>query len=42
MIIDTGSSANIVSKGLVHMIGLSIEKPPSPYKIWWIKKAIEK
>lgn len=40
MIIDTGSSVNIVSKALVHMIGLSTEKPPSPYR--WIKKAIEK
>ena len=37
MIIDSGSSENLVSKALVKALNLKIEKHPSPYKIVWIK-----
>ena len=38
MIIDSGSSENIVSKVLVKTLNLKIEKHPSLYKIAWIMK----
>ena len=38
MIIDSGSSKNVVSKALVKILNLKTEKHPSPYKIAWIKK----
>ncbi|KAJ4728607.1 RNA-directed DNA polymerase [Melia azedarach] len=41
VIIDSGSSENIVSKALVNALNLPIEKHPSPYKIGWIKKGTE-
>ncbi|XP_038989925.1 uncharacterized protein LOC120113183 [Phoenix dactylifera] len=41
VIIDSGSSENIVSSALVRAMGLKTEKHPSPYKIGWIKKGAE-
>ncbi|KAJ4719092.1 RNA-directed DNA polymerase [Melia azedarach] len=41
VIIDSGSSENIVSKVLVNVLNLPIEKHSSPYKIGWIKKGTE-
>ncbi|KAJ4706782.1 RNA-directed DNA polymerase [Melia azedarach] len=41
VIIDSGSSENIVSKALVNALNLSTEKHPLPYKIGWIKKGTE-
>ncbi|KAJ4707018.1 RNA-directed DNA polymerase [Melia azedarach] len=41
VIIDSGSSKNIVSKALVNAVNLPTEKHPSPYKIGWIKKGTE-
>ena len=41
MIIDSGSSKNVVSKALVEALNLKTEKHPSPYKIAWIKKGLE-
>ena len=41
MIIDSGSSENVVSKALVKTINLKTEKQPSPCKIAWIKKGLE-
>ena len=41
MIIDSNSSENVVSKALVKILNLKIEKHPSPYKITWIKKGLE-
>lgn len=38
MIINSCSSEKIVSKALVDMLGLSIEKNLIPYRIWWLKK----
>ena len=38
VIIDSGSSENIVSKNMVTKLGLKTEKHPSPYKIGWIKQ----
>lgn len=38
MIIDSGSSENVVSKALVKALNLKTERRPSPYKITWIKK----
>lgn len=38
MIIDSGSSKNIVSKALINIIRLSTQKHVAPYKIWLIKK----
>ena len=40
MIIDSGSSENIVSKALVKALSLETEKHPCPYKIGWIKKGV--
>ena len=41
MIIDSGSSENVVSKALVKALYLKTKKHPSPYKIAWIKKGLE-
>ncbi|PON83156.1 Zinc finger, CCHC-type [Trema orientale] len=41
VIIDSGSSENVVSKALVKTLNLKNEKHPSPYKIAWIKKGPE-
>ena len=41
VIIDSGSSENIVSKALVDVMGLSMEKHAAPYRIGWIKKGTE-
>ncbi|XP_030941580.1 uncharacterized protein LOC115966493 [Quercus lobata] len=41
LIIDSGSVENIASKSLVTKLGLKTEKHPAPYKISWIKKAME-
>uniref|UniRef100_A0A5B7BER3 RNA-directed DNA polymerase n=1 Tax=Davidia involucrata TaxID=16924 RepID=A0A5B7BER3_DAVIN len=41
VIIDSGSSENIVSKALVKALQLKTEKHPNPYKIGWIKKGAE-
>lgn len=38
VVIDGGSSKNIVSKALVDVIGFPTKKYPSPHKIGWIKK----
>ena len=38
VIIDSGSSENVVSKALVKALNLKTEKHPSPYKTAWIKK----
>ena len=38
VIIDNGSSENVVSKALVKALNLKTEKHPSLYKIAWIKK----
>lgn len=40
MIIDSGSSENVVSKALVKALSLETEKHPCPYKIRWIKKGV--
>ncbi|XP_077217939.1 uncharacterized protein LOC143852441 [Tasmannia lanceolata] len=41
LIIDEGSSENIVSKTVVDKLQLKMEKHPSPYTIGWIKKVSE-
>ena len=41
IIIDSGSSENIVSKVMVTKLGLQTRKHPAPYKIGWIKRGIE-
>jgi hypothetical protein len=41
IIIDSGSSENIVSKVMVTKLGLQTRKHPSPYKISWIKRGNE-
>lgn len=41
VIIDNGSSENIVSKAMVAKLSLQIEKHLSPYKISWIKWGTE-
>lgn len=41
IIIDSGSSENVVSKALVKTLNLKTERHPSPYKIAWIKKGPE-
>ncbi|XP_020259159.1 uncharacterized protein LOC109835598 [Asparagus officinalis] len=38
VIIDSGSSENIVSRRMVEKLGLKTEKHPAPYKIGWIRK----
>jgi len=41
VIIDSGSSENIISRTMVTKLGLKTEKHPSPYKIGWIKLGAE-
>jgi hypothetical protein len=41
VIIDNGSSENIISRTMVTKLGLKTEKHPSPYKIGWIKRGAE-
>lgn len=41
VIINSGSSKNVVSKALVKALNLKIETHPTPYKIVWIKKGPE-
>lgn len=41
VIIDSGSTENLVSKALVKMLNLATQKHPHPYKIDWIKKGAE-
>ena len=41
VIIDSGSTENIVFKALVDVMGLSTENHPTPYRIGWIKKGTE-
>ena len=38
VIIDRGSSENLVSKKLVTVLNLKTEPHPNPYKVSWIKK----
>lgn len=40
VIIDSGSSENVVSKALVKALSLETEKHPCPYKIGWITKGV--
>ncbi|KAB5521262.1 hypothetical protein DKX38_025581 [Salix brachista] len=41
VIIDNGSSENIVSKSMVQKLGLKTEKHPCPYSIGWIRRGAE-
>jgi mannose-6-phosphate isomerase-like protein (cupin superfamily) len=41
IIIDSGSSKNIISKAMVTKLGLQTGKHPAPYKIGWIKRGTE-
>jgi len=41
VIIDSGSSENIISKSMVTKLGLKTKKHPSPYKIGWITQGSE-
>ncbi|KAG6757010.1 hypothetical protein POTOM_037310 [Populus tomentosa] len=41
VIIDSGSSENIILKSMVTKLGLKTEKHPSPYKIGWIRQGAE-
>jgi hypothetical protein len=41
VIIDSGSSENIISKNMVAKLGLKTERHPSPYKIGWIRQGVE-
>ncbi|KAL5580828.1 hypothetical protein UlMin_013270 [Ulmus minor] len=41
VIIDSGSSENIVSKSLVKILKLKIEPHSTPYKIGWVMKGVE-
>ncbi|KAB5534895.1 hypothetical protein DKX38_017981 [Salix brachista] len=41
VIIDNGSTENIVSKTMVKKLGLKTEKHPTPYSIGWIRKGTE-
>jgi hypothetical protein len=38
VVIDTGSSENLVSKELVRRLKLTTEKYPQPYGLCWIRK----
>lgn len=40
LIIDNGSSENVVSKKMVEKLGLKTEKHPAPYKLGWITCSI--
>ena len=41
VIIDNGSSENIISRTMVTKLGLKTGKHPSPYVIGWIKQGVE-
>lgn len=41
VIIDNGSSENIVSQKLVNALNLKVDPHPNPYKVSWIKKGGE-
>ena len=41
MIIDLGSSENIVSKSLVKTLKLKVQPHSTPYKIGWVLKGVD-
>ena len=38
VIIDSGSTDNLVSTEMVDKLGLSKTIHPTPYKVWWLQK----
>ncbi|PON86377.1 hypothetical protein TorRG33x02_178290 [Trema orientale] len=41
VIVDSGSSENVIFKGLVCALGFTTKKYPKPYKVGWMKKGSE-
>ena len=41
VIVDSGSSENLVSKAMVKALKLQTEPNPTPYKLTWVKKGLE-
>ena len=41
IIVDSGSTENIVSRSLIKALILATEKHPHPYRVGWIKKGTD-
>ena len=41
MVIDSGSTYNLVSKEMVENLGLKRMKQPTPYKVSWLQKGYQ-
>ena len=41
LVIDSGSTENVISKAAVRALGFAMDKHLNPYKVGWIKSGVE-